>query len=142
MARLFGVILPDNKDIGYALTLIYGIGFSRAKKILGLANIEKNIKVNQLKEDDLKRIMKVIDKEYRVEGELKEDLSSNIKTLKDIGSYRGFRHLRSLPVKGQRTRSNARTKRGKRKTVGALKKEVWSKLEQGASKTADQTKSN
>ena len=141
MARLFGVILPDNKEIGYALTLIYGIGFSRAKKILDQAKIEKNKKVHQLAEDDLKKIFSIIDKVYKVEGELKEEVNANIKALKDIGSYRGFRHLRSLPVKGQRTRSNARTKRGKRKTVGALKKEVWSKLEQGSSKTADQAKS-
>ncbi len=134
MARLFGVILPDKKEIRYALTLIYGIGFSRASKILDEAKIEPSKKVNQLSEDELRRLASLIDKQYEVEGSLKEEIMTNIKTLKEIGSYRGIRHIRNLPVKGQRTRSNARTKRGKRKTVGALKKEVWAKLEQTTQK--------
>lgn len=134
MARLFGVILPDKKEIRYALTLIYGIGFSRASKILDEVKIEPGKKVNQLSEDELRRLAGLIDKQYKVEGSLKEEIMTNIKTLKEIGSYRGIRHIRNLPVKGQRTRSNARTKRGKRKTVGALKKEVWAKLEQTTQK--------
>jgi len=140
MARVFGVNLPDNKQIVYALTLIYGVGFSRARKILDHVGIEKEKKVNQLTEEELKKIVAFIDKEYRIEGELKEEISANVKTLKDIGSYRGARHIHNLPVKGQRTRSNARTKRGKRKTVGALKKEVWSKLEQATSQKTVEAK--
>ncbi len=130
MARLFGVILPDNKRIEYALTLIYGIGFSNAKKILTKAEIDGKTPVNKLTEDQLKKIALVIEKNYKVEGDLREKINSDIKLLKEIGCYRGTRHIRNLPVRGQRTRSNARTKRGKRKTVGALKKEVWSKIEQ------------
>ena len=136
MTRVFGVNLPDEKQIVYALTLIYGIGFSRAEKILNQAKIEKNKKVNKISEEELKKIVNLLDKEYRVEGELKEEINANIKTLKDIGCYRGIRHIKNLPVKGQRTRSNARTKRGKRKTVGALKKEVWNKLEQSTTQKA------
>jgi len=135
MHRIHGVTLPDNKEVGYALTLLYGISFSRSAKILDQAKVEKNKKVGQLGEDELKKIIAIIDKEFKIEGDLKEEIVANIKTLKDIGCYRGFRHIRNLPVKGQRTRSNARTKRGKRKTVGALKKEVWNKLEQNAQKT-------
>lgn len=140
MTRVFGVTLPEEKQIIYALTLIYGIGFARAEKILDQVKVEKNKKVNQLTEEEVKRIVNLVDKKYKVEGDLKEEISSNIKVLKDIGSYRGIRHIRNLPVAGQRTRSNARTKRGKRKTVGALKKEVWNKLEQADQQTNAPTK--
>jgi small subunit ribosomal protein S13 len=130
MVRLLGVVLPDDKRIVYALTLLYGIGWSHAGKILVQANIDKNKKAGQLSEEELKKIIAIIDKDYKVEGELREEITGNIKRLKEIESYRGMRHVRNLPVHGQRTRSNARTKRGKRKTVGALKKETWSKIGQ------------
>lgn len=136
MARIHGVVLPDNKQIVYALTLLYGVGFSVSKKILDQAKIEATKKVNKLSEDELKRIISILDKEYNVEGDLREEININIKALRDIASYRGTRHIKSLPVRGQRTRSNARTKRGKRKTVGALKKEAWAKVEQASQKTA------
>lgn len=130
MVRLMGVILPDDKRIEYALTLLYGIGWNNAKKILSQLNIDPHRKVKELSEDEFKKITAVIEKNYKVEGNLKEEISENIRRLKEIGSYRGLRHIKGLPVRGQRTRSNARTKRGKRKTVGALRKEVWAKLEQ------------
>lgn len=130
MVRLLGIPLPDDKNIGYALTLVYGIGFSTSKKILKQAGINETKKVAQLTEEELKKIVTFIEKNYKVEGELRQLLAENIKRLKEIGSYRGLRHIRGLPVRGQRTRSNARTKRGKRKTVGALRKEVWAKLDQ------------
>lgn len=133
MMRLFGVILPDDKRIEYALTLLYGVGPTRSKQILKQVNISVHKRVKDLTEDELRKINEAIDKKIKVEGELKEELNENIKRLKEIGSYRGIRHMRGLPVRGQRTKSNARTKRGKRKTVGALKKEAWAKLEQGKS---------
>lgn len=136
MARLLGVILPDEKKVDYALTLIYGIGWARSSKILADLQIDKNKKVKDLKEEELKKIADYIETNYTVEGDLREEVNENIKRLKEIGSYRGLRHIRNLPVRGQRTRSNARTKRGKRKTVGALKKEVWAKLEQQKTQTA------
>jgi small subunit ribosomal protein S13 len=130
MARLLGVELPDNQRIEFALTLIYGIGSVNSGKILKQANVNKDKKVKELTEDELKKVHQVIETNYKVEGDLRGEINENIKRLKEIGSYRGLRHSRGLPVRGQRTRSNARTKRGKRKTVGALKKEVWAKLEQ------------
>lgn len=130
MVRLLGVILPEEKKIEYALTLLYGVGFASARKILTQAEIDGNKKTKDLTEEELKKIISFVEKNYRVEGDLREELTANTQRLKDIGSYRGIRHMRGLPVRGQRTRSNARTKRGKRKTVGALKKEVWAKLEQ------------
>jgi len=131
MARLLGVMIPDDKRIEYALTLLYGIGWTSARKVLDQLVIDRSTKIGKLTEDQIKKIIMVIEKNYKVEGDLREELSENVKRLREIGSYRGLRHIRNLPVHGQRTRSNARTKRGKRKTVGALKKEVWAKLEQG-----------
>lgn len=130
MVRLFGLIMPDEKRIAYAITLLYGIGWSNGIKMLDEAGINQHKKVKELTEEEWKKLTLVIEKNYKVEGDLKEVLNENIKRLRDIGSYRGHRHVRGLPVRGQRTRSNARTKRGKRKTVGALRKEVWAKLEQ------------
>jgi len=130
MVRVLGVILPDDKKIDYALTMLYGIGWHNVKNILKQAGIIKSRLVKDLNEDEFKKIIGIIEASYQVEGDLRETLTGNIKRLKEIGSYRGIRHIRGLPVKGQRTRSNARTKRGKRKTVGALKKEVWAKMEQ------------
>jgi small subunit ribosomal protein S13 len=136
MARIHGVVLPENKQVLYALTLLYGVGFKVSKKILSQAKIDPKKKVKVLTEEELKKIISLLDKEYAVEGDLKEEINANIKTLRDIGCYRGIRHIRNLPVRGQRTRSNARTKRGKRKTVGALKKEAWAKIEQATQKAA------
>lgn len=130
MVRLLGIMLPDDKRVEYALTLLYGIGWSNVKTILKQANVDKSKRVSQIQEEEWKKITSIIEKNYSVEGELREELSENMKRLREIGCYRGIRHARGLPVRGQRTRSNARTKRGKRKTVGALKKEVWAKLEQ------------
>ncbi len=130
MVRLLGINLPDEKRVEYALTLFYGLGWKRAAKILRETGVDKNKKMNQLNEEELKRIIQTIEKNYQIEGELREQVAGNIKRQKEIGSYRGIRHTKGLPVRGQRTRSNARTKRGKRKTVGALKKETWAKMEQ------------
>lgn len=128
MHRISGIILPDEKRIDYALTLLYGIGWSRSTKILEQSNVPVETRVKDITEDQIKKILAVIDT-FRVEGELREEISDNIKRHREIGSYRGLRHRQGLPVRGQRTRSNARTKRGKRKTVGALTKEAWAKAE-------------
>jgi len=135
MARLLGNTLPDDKRIEYALTLLYGIGWTNSGKILKQVGIDLHKRVKDLSEDDLKKITAVIEKDYKVEGNLKEQINEDIKRLREIGSYRGVRHAKGLPVRGKRTRSNARTKRGKRKTVGALRKEVWAKLEQNKTQT-------
>lgn len=131
MVRLLGIQLPDDKRIEYALTLLYGIGWTTSGKILEQVSVSKNKHVKDLTEAEMKKIIEVIEKNYIIEGDLREELVGDIKRLKEIQSYRGLRHAHSLPVRGQRTRSNARTKRGKRKTVGALRKEVWAKMEQG-----------
>lgn len=130
MARILGINLPDDKRIAYALTLLYGVGPSNVRKLLKEANVSAEKKVKEVTEIEMKKILSVIENAFKIEGDLKEEITENIKRLREIGSYRGIRHVRSLPVRGQRTRSNARTKRGKRKTVGALRKEVWAKLEQ------------
>lgn len=134
MVRLFGVIIPDTDKVLFGLTKLYGIGWINGAAALKKAGVGTDKRMKDLTEDQLKKITAVIEKEYRVEGDLREEVSENIKRLKEITSYRGIRHMRGLPVRGQRTKSNSRTKKGKRKTVGALKKEVWAKLEQ--SKTA------
>ncbi len=133
MQRLMGVILPDDKRIDYALTLIHGIGWSRSKEILKQAGVKEEIRVKDLTEDQVKALTNFIDKNIKVEGDLREERSENIKRLREIGSYRGMRHGMGLPSRGQRTRSNARTKRGKRRTVGALTKEAWAKVDQSQS---------
>jgi small subunit ribosomal protein S13 len=132
MARILGIILPDEKRVVYALTLLYGLGWVSSGKILNQVGIDENKKVKELSEEEIKKLTAVIEKNFKVEGDLREFVNSNIKRLREIGSYRGLRHSHGLPVHGQRTRSNARTKRGKRRTVGALKKEVWAKLEQAS----------
>jgi len=119
MARIAGVNIPDNKHIEYSLPYINGIGLSLAKKICKQANIKIGTKVADLSENEIERIREVVDKNYKVEGDLKMDISQNIKRLKEINSYRGTRHSKNLPVRGQRTKTNARTKRGKRVTVGS-----------------------
>ena len=136
MARMLGVTLPDERRIDYALTILYGIGWSNVKTILSQTGIEASKKVKEITEEEFKKIIEVIEKNYKVEGYLREAINENIKRLREVGSYRGIRHIRGLPVHGQRTKSNARTKRGKRKTVGALKKEMWAKLEQNKTSEA------
>lgn len=114
MARIAGIDLPPNKKIEISLTYIFGIGRSRAKDILGKASVNEGIKVKDLTEEQVSNIRKVIDQEGKVEGDLKKEVSLNIKRLMDIGSYRGHRHRRGLPVRGQRTHTNARTRKGPR----------------------------
>jgi small subunit ribosomal protein S13 len=123
MPRIIGVNIPDNKQIGIALGYIYGIGFSSAKKVLQEAKIDAKIKAKDLTPEQMKSLEEIIKKNYRVEGDLKRDIMMNIKRLKDIISWRGMRHSRNLPVRGQRTRTNTRTIRGNvRKTVGSGRK--------------------
>ena len=117
MARIAGVDIPRNKQIGVSLQYIYGIGPSLSHKILTSTGINPVVKVNDLTEDEVNRLREVIDREYSVEGELRKETNFNIKRLIEIGSYRGLRHRHSLPLRGQRTRTNARTKRGPRRTV-------------------------
>lgn len=136
MARILGVVLPDDKRVEYALTLIYGVGWARSSKILEQLKIDKNARMKDLSEEQQKSIIQIIEKGYKVEGDLREELNESVKRLREIGSYRGMRHAMGLPARGQRTKSNSRTRKGKRKTVGALTKEAWAKLEtaQNASK--------
>ncbi|NLM01116.1 MAG: 30S ribosomal protein S13 [Treponema sp.] len=121
MARIAGVDLP-NKHCNIALTYIYGIGRSSADKICEKAKIDPNRNINDLNQDELGEIRAVIDAEYKVEGQLRTEIGLNIKRLMDIGCYRGLRHRKSLPVRGQRTRTNSRTRKGKKKTVAGKKK--------------------
>jgi small subunit ribosomal protein S13 len=117
MARISGVDIPRDKKVNVSLRYIYGIGPNNATHILNVAGIDPDIKVKDLKESEVSKIREIIDKEFKVEGELRKEVSMNVKRLVEIGSYRGLRHRRSLPVRGQRTRTNARTRRGVRKTV-------------------------
>src|ERR1700683_2126150 len=127
MARIAGVDLPRNKHIKIALTYIDGSGNSLSANILGSANVETNKKVSDLNEDEVNRIRQVIEQEGDVEGDLRKDISMHIKRLIEIGSYRGYRHRRSLPVRGQRTPTKARTRKGPRKGTGANKKKTAAK---------------
>lgn len=129
MPRIFGLILPDDKRIDYSLTLLKGIGWTSSRKVLAQSGVKPSKRVKEITEEELKKISVAIDKTFKVEGDLREEIVENIKRLREIGTYRGSRHAHNLPVRGQRTKSNARTKRGKRKTVGALKKEDQVKLE-------------
>ncbi|HLE21642.1 MAG TPA: 30S ribosomal protein S13 [Vicinamibacteria bacterium] len=117
MARIAGVDLPHGKRIEIGLTYIYGIGPTRSKRILNEAGINPDVRVKDLSEEEVSRISKVIDAAGGVEGDLRQEISMNIKRLMDIGSYRGFRHRRGLPVRGQRTHTNARTRRGPRRGI-------------------------
>ena len=123
MARLAGVDLPNDKRIEIALTYIYGIGRSSANKILETADINKDTRVNRLTEAEVVLLRDILDREYKVEGDLKREVATNIKRLMDIGSYRGLRHRKSLPVHGQRTHTNARTRKGPRRAIIGKKKE-------------------
>jgi small subunit ribosomal protein S13 len=127
MARIAGVDLPRNKHANIALTYIYGIGNSRAARILDQANVDPMKKIQDLGEDEVNRIRQVIEAEGLVEGDLRKEVSMNIKRLIEIGSYRGYRHRRNLPVRGQRTHTNARTRKGPRKGTVATKKKSAAK---------------
>jgi len=122
MARIAGVNIPDNKHVEYSLPYIKGIGLPNARKICQQAGVKLGTKVCDLTEAEIERIREVIDKNYKVEGDLKMEITQNIKRLQEIGTYRGSRHAKNLPVRGQRTKTNARTKRGKRVTVGSGRK--------------------
>jgi small subunit ribosomal protein S13 len=127
MARISGVDLPRNKHVDIALTYIYGIGNSRSKRLLETAKVERMKKVQDLNEDEVNRIRQAIEAEGDVEGDLRKDISMHIKRLIEIGSYRGYRHRRNLPVRGQRTHTNARTRKGPRKGTVANKKKAAAK---------------
>lgn len=117
MARIAGVDVPADKQVWVSLQYIYGIGRSLSLRIIDKAGVEPATRIKDLAEEDLNRLREVIDREFRVEGDLRKEVNLNIKRLMDIGSYRGLRHRHNLPVHGQRTRTNARTRRGQRKTV-------------------------
>ncbi len=117
MARIAGIDVPGNKQVWASLQYIYGIGPSLSQKIIAKAGVDPSTKVDSLAEDELNRLREIVDREYRVEGDLRKEVNLNIKRLIDIGSYRGLRHRHNLPLRGQRTRTNARTRRGARKTV-------------------------
>ncbi|MFC1874377.1 30S ribosomal protein S13 [Chloroflexota bacterium] len=117
MARIAGIDIPRNKQIWVALQYIYGIGSCQSNKILAQAGVSAEVKTDDLTEEEVNRLREIIDREYKVEGELRKEVNQNIKRLMEIGSYRGSRHRYGLPVRGQRTRTNARVRRGSRKTV-------------------------
>ncbi|HEY8487069.1 MAG TPA: 30S ribosomal protein S13 [Limnochordales bacterium] len=124
MARIAGVDLPRDKRVEIALTYIYGIGRSSARAILARTGVDPDTRVRDLTEDEITRLREVIEREYKVEGELRAEVAANIRRLIDIGCYRGIRHRRGLPVRGQRTRTNARTRKGPRRTVGVKRKKT------------------
>jgi small subunit ribosomal protein S13 len=124
VARIAGVDLPNEKRVEVALTYIYGIGRSRARKILESTGVNPNVRVKALTEDDTAKLRQEIETKYRVEGALHAEVQMNIKRLMDIGCYRGLRHRRGLPVRGQRTRTNARTRKGPKKTAGSGRKKL------------------
>ena len=122
MARIAGVDLPPNKRAQIGMTYIYGVGKSRATAILGQAGVDVNAKIKDIAEDDLNKIRAILDSEGEIEGDLRKRVQMDIKRLMDIGCYRGLRHRRNLPVRGQRTKTNARQRRGPKKTVGIRRK--------------------
>ena len=124
MARIAGVDLPPNKQVWVGLTYIHGIGASRAREILSASGVEETVKVKDLTEDEARKIRKIIQDEMRVEGDLRKEVAQNIRRLMEIGCYRGVRHRRGLPTRGQRTHTNARTRKGPRRTTIAGKKKV------------------
>ncbi len=125
--RISGINLPDEKRIDIGLTYLYGVGRGNVVDILKKAEIDGTKRIKTLSEDELKRLQKILDT-YKIEGDLRVEIQGNIKRLKEIGAYRGIRHGKNLPARGQRTKSNARTKRGKRVTIGAIKKEMAVKM--------------
>lgn len=129
MVRIAGVDINDVKRTDIALTAIYGIGRSNVIRVLKEAQVDGVKRINTLTEEERNRIQKVLEASFTIEGNLRQEVAENITRLKTIGAYRGLRHARNLPARGQRTRSNARTKRGKRKTIGAMKKDLRAKME-------------
>lgn len=129
MARIAGVELPEEKRIDFALTQLYGVGWATSAAILEKARIEPSKKTKDLSEQELATLAKIVE-QFPVEGDLRAKVRQDMQRLKEIGAYRGARYAKNLPVRGQRTRTNARTRRGKRKTVGAFKKEALAKMQQ------------
>jgi small subunit ribosomal protein S13 len=127
LARIAGIDLPKNKRVVIGLTSIFGIGRSSSQKILNKAGVNQDKKVSDLTDDEVNKLRSIITSDYKIEGSLKTEIQTNIKRLMDIGSYRGKRHRRGLPVRGQRTKTNARTRKGKRKTVAGKKKALAKK---------------
>jgi small subunit ribosomal protein S13 len=126
--RISGVNIPDEKRVDIGLSYIYGIGRSNVVTVLQKAEVDASVRIKNLTEDEIKRITKILET-YKLEGDLRAEVTQDIRRLKESGAYRGIRHSRNLPSRGQRTRSNARTKRGKRVTIRAIKKEVMAKME-------------
>jgi small subunit ribosomal protein S13 len=124
VARIAGVDLPNEKRVEIALTYVYGIGRATARKILDTAGVSGSIRVKNLTDEDTGKLRTIIEREYKVEGALRSEMAMNIKRLMDIGAYRGLRHRRGLPVRGQRTKTNARTRKGPKKTAGVMKRTV------------------
>jgi small subunit ribosomal protein S13 len=124
VARIAGVDLPNDKRIEIALTYVYGIGRATARRILDTAGVSGSIRVKNLTDEDTGKLRNIIEREYKVEGALRSEMAMNIKRLMDIGAYRGLRHRRGLPVRGQRTKTNARTRKGPKKTAGVMKRTV------------------
>lgn len=137
--RISGVSIPDEKRIDISLTYLYGVGRKNAVGILKTAEVDRGTRVKNLTDEEQKRIQKALEG-LKIEGDLRSEVMGNIKRLKEIGSYKGIRHSRGLPVRGQRTKSNARTKRGKRVTIGAIKKEVAAKMEAGTAAKSEPKK--
>jgi len=127
VARIAGVDLPKDKRVEIGLTYIFGIGRKSSQQILEMAGVDANIRVKNLSEEEVGKLRSIIEKQFKVEGELRREVTQNIKRLIEIGSYRGIRHRRSLPARGQRTRTNARTRKGPRKTVGIKKRKIVAK---------------
>lgn len=123
MARIAGVNIPDNKKIAVSLTYVFGMGRALSTKILDIAKIDSSKKTSELSAEEMNKLREIIEKDYKIEGNLKREIMTNIKRLKDIGSYKGSRHIKGLPVRGQKTKTNSRTVRGNvRKTVGSGRK--------------------
>lgn len=126
MTRIAGIEIPENKKAEVSLTYIYGIGRSNVGRLLEIAKIDGDKRIKDLDETEIGRIQKALD-QFKIEGDLQQEINRNIRRLEEIGAYRGLRHRKGLPVRGQRTRSNSRTKKGKRKTVGTVRKDVVAK---------------
>ncbi|MBI4974517.1 MAG: 30S ribosomal protein S13 [Candidatus Omnitrophica bacterium] len=124
MPRIVGVDIPKEKRMELALTYLYGVGRTLSNKILKVANISPDKRAKDLTEEEVARLSSILQKDYKIEGDLRREMAANIKRLRDIGSYRGLRHKRGLPVRGQRTRTNARTRKGPRKTVGVVRQKA------------------
>lgn len=122
MARIAGIDIPKDKRAIIALTYVFGIGKSTSRKILKMTNISEDIRIKDMTDDEVSRIRTLVEKDFQVEGDLRREITMNVKRLMDIGAYRGLRHRRGLPVRGQRTHTNARTRKGPKKTVGARSK--------------------